>query len=61
MAQGPQPLVCGDDWLKVGPPFGAPARRPTKERALQNAKQAIRHLQVALITGEMERNQDVVG
>jgi hypothetical protein len=56
----PQPHVRGDEWLDVGSPYGMPGRRGTRHHTLKDSKQAIGHLQIALIARIMERGQHVV-
>ena len=61
MAEAPQPLVRGDKWLDIGSPYRMAGRRGPQHHTLEDSKQAIGHLKIALVTGGMERNQDVVG
>jgi hypothetical protein len=52
--------VCGNEWFNVGSPMGTAGRRRTQYYALKDAKQAIRHLKILLVAGDMECNQDVI-
>jgi hypothetical protein len=61
MAKAPEPLVPGDEWLEVGSPFGIPGRERSPQHVLKDAQHAIRDLEIPLIAGEMEPDQDVVG
>ena len=60
IAEDPQPLKRGHEWLSVRPSLGTPGRRRTQHYALKDAKHAIRHLKIPLVAGEMECNQDVI-
>ncbi len=61
MTQGPQPLMRGDQRLRIESPLGAPFRWRPSQHVLQDDDQLLRHFKVALVASEVECDHDVVG
>jgi hypothetical protein len=61
MPQDPQALVCCDQRLCVNPPFAAPFLERSPQHEFDDVKQSVCRLQVAPITGKMDRDDDVIG
>ncbi len=51
----------GDKWIELGSAYGMPGGRGTQHHTFKDSKQPIGRLEITLIAGGVERNQDVVG
>jgi hypothetical protein len=60
MAQMPQPFVSRDKAFHIPPARSIGSQRPTGQHHLQNMKKLFRDLEIRLIAGVMERDQDFI-
>ena len=61
MPQAPQSLMGRDEAIQVPSPIAILVRGNAGHHHLQDAQQFLRHLEVALITGLMKWDRDLVG
>src|SRR4051794_6920581 len=60
MPQMPEPLMRGNEALHVAPSGAVRRQRPARQHHLQNVQQLLGHLEIRLVAGMVERDQDLV-